>query len=136
MTAIQLWNIKMSKPCLLCVTMLSSTIRDNNNPWYLLKYPIFHVEIVSEYTLRYTESCVRISIKLNMYLSKTAVFSVLKSPVRSRFYNHFYQHSLSIKTQIVDWGNELEYFFHIKYYHTLNPICTFNQYHKKICNFT
>ena len=40
------------------------------------------------------------------------------------------------KTQIVDSGNELEYFFQLKYYHTLNPVCTFNQYHKKIFNFT
>ena len=28
------------------------TMRENNNRWYLLKYPIFHVEIVSEYILR------------------------------------------------------------------------------------
>ena len=25
------------------------TIRENNNRWYLLKYPIFHVEIVSKH---------------------------------------------------------------------------------------
>ena len=27
-------------------------------------------------------------------------------------------------------------YFHLKYYHTLNPMRTFNQYHKKIFNFT
>ena len=43
------------KPDLLPIS--SSTIRENN--WYFLEYAIFHVEIiVSEYTLRYTESCV------------------------------------------------------------------------------
>ena len=27
-------------------------------------------------------------------------------------------------------------YVHFKYYHTLNPVCTFNQYHKRIFNFT
>ena len=43
------------------------TIRENNNRWYLLKYPIFHAEIINEYTYTYTESCVWISIWLNVY---------------------------------------------------------------------
>ena len=58
-------------------------------------------------------------------------FSVSKFPARPWFYYPFYQHSLSIKIQIVDWGNELEYSFHLKYYHTLNLVCTFNQNHKR-----
>ena len=43
------------------------TIRENNNWWNLLKYPIIHVEIVSEYILRYTESRVWISVEMNKY---------------------------------------------------------------------
>ena len=34
------------------------TIWKINNRCYLLKYPIFHIEFISEYTLMYTESCV------------------------------------------------------------------------------
>ena len=46
----------------------SGTIRENTNRWYLLKYPIFHVEILCEYTLRNTKLCVWISVQMNMYL--------------------------------------------------------------------
>ena len=40
----------------------------DSNPWMVCDDANkFNVEIVSEYTLRYTESCVRISINMNMY---------------------------------------------------------------------
>ena len=28
------------------------------------------------------------------------------------------------------------FFFHLKYYQTLNPVCTFNRYHKRIFDLT
>ena len=56
----------MSKPGSLPI-LDHFTTRENNNWWYLLKYPIFHVDIVSEYTLRYNESCVWISVEMNKY---------------------------------------------------------------------
>ena len=80
----------MSKLGLLPIS--SSPIREKNkNRWYLLKYPICHVKIVSEHTLRYTKSCVWISVKINMYswdyISKNR-FRVSKFPARPLFY-HF-----------------------------------------------
>ena len=39
----------------------------NNNRCYLLKYPIFHVEFISKYLLRYTYTCAWISGKINIY---------------------------------------------------------------------
>ena len=97
---------------------------------------ISNVETVSEYTLRYTESCKWISVNMNMFFwfKKTKRFSVSKFPARPWFNYPFYQHSLSIKTQIVDRWNELKY-FHSKYYHTLSPVCTFNKYHKRFFLF-
>ena len=79
---------------------------------------IFNAEIVSKYTLRCTESCVWISVNTNMYfwcyVKKKPRFSVSTFPTRPWFYYPFYQHPLSIKTRIVDWGNELVYFFKFK----------------------
>ena len=60
----QLWNMKMSKPGLLPIS--SSTMQENNNRIYLIRYPIFQIEIVSKYTLRYTKPCVLIIVKMNM----------------------------------------------------------------------
>ena len=62
----------MSEPGLLAIS--SGTIRENNNRWYILKYPIFPVEIVNEYTIRYTKSCVWISVKMNMSFGCTLLY--------------------------------------------------------------
>ena len=74
-------------------TLCSCSMDDKSGWWILIKYhprkhlsmiftKIFNVEIISEYTFRYTESCVWIS-----------VFDVIsKNPV--------------FKPQIVDRGNE------------------------------
>ena len=65
---------------------------ENTNRWYLLKYPIFQVQIVSEHTLRYTESCVWISLKMNMffwYFITTPGFQFQNSRPSPSFTTHF-----------------------------------------------
>ena len=63
-------------------------------------------------------------------LYKKYQFSVLKFPAWPLVYYPFYQHSLSIKTQIMDWGNELEYSFSFKILsHPKSCVYTFNQNH-------
>ena len=75
-TAIRLWNKKMSKQGLRPIS--SSTERGNNNRRYLFKYQIFHCEIACKYTFGYTESYMWISVKMNIYfwcISKNMDFS-------------------------------------------------------------
>ena len=115
----------------------SGTIRENTNRWYLLKYTIFHVEILCEYTLRNTKSCVWISVNWTCtfdVISKTP-YSVSNFPARPGPANDLIP-ILPTLTCTFPLGlkKRIRVNFHLKYYHTLNPVCTFNQYHKKIFN--
>ena len=110
------------------------TIQENTNRWYLLKYPIFHTEILCEYTLRNTKSCLWISLKMNMYFP-----CYIKTPdiqYRNSWFNtHFTNTHVHFPSQHNWWiEKRIGIYIHLKYYHTLNPVCTFNQYHKKIFN--
>ena len=126
----QLRWAKMSEP------ISSGTIRENTNRWYLLKYPIFHVEIICEYTLRNAKSCVWISVKMNLYFwcyIKNTGIQYRNSRPGSWFNTHFTNTHVNTNRGL---KKRIRVYFHLKYYQTLNPVCTFNQYHKKIFNFT
>ena len=132
----------MSEPGLLHVPISSGTIRENTDQWYLLKHPIFHVEILCEYSLRnrlHNHVCeyqLKWTCTFNV-ISKTPVFSIEIPgpaldliPILPILMCTFHQNTnRGLKKRI-------RVYFHLKYYHTLNPVCTFNQYHKKIFNFT
>ena len=93
---------------------------------YLIFTKLFNIEIVSEYTLRDTESCVWISVNMNMYFwwyIKNPVFSFeIPGPalilLRILPTLTFHQNTnLGLKKRI-------RVFFHLKCYHTLKHVCT------------
>ena len=78
-------------------------------------------------------NCKRVHIRVYEYQLKwTCILMVYKKSVfqfRNSRPGPYYQHSIS-------WIRIRVLFFSFKiYFHTLNPVCSFNQYHKKIFNF-
>ena len=125
--------------------ILPKTIRHYRNFRHYRIYLISYHCILSFCKFIFNTVCPPVYSHL-FYFGKVSRKIVSKFPARFWFCYPFYQQSISIKIQIIDWGNELKllfvclfcfvFYLHLKYYHTFNPVCSFIQYHEKIYNFT